>query len=175
MSVTRHKRSRDGPAPLTLFPNLKSNLETYIKNVRPAFAAEDEEAIFVNTKGVAFSDGTIGKRITEWWRKATGKSGINSTRISKMHASTLHKASTVDKRSAHRLMCHSSRTAENYYMIHDLGDVTVHGHTLLSQNIGLKDTITTGTTETIKANQPSQTENKPSSLQSHVSLKEIQS
>ena len=79
-----------------------------------------------------------------------------------MHASTLHKASTVDKRSAHRMMCHSSRTAENYYMINDLGDITVHGHTVLSQNIGLKDTIKTGTPETTKANQPSQRENKPS-------------
>ena len=169
MFVTRHKRSRDGPAPLTLSPNLKSNLETKIKNVRPVFAAEDEEAIFVNTKGVAFPDGTIGKRITEWWRKATGKPGINSTRIRKMHASTLHKASTVDKRSAHRLMCPSSRTAENYYMKHDLGDVAVHGHTVLSQNIGLKDTIKTGTAETVKTNQPSKTENKPSSPQSHSS------
>lgn len=161
MFVSRHK-SRDGL-------NLKSNLEMYIKNVRPVFAAEDEEAIFVNAKGVAFPDGTIGRRITEWWRKATRKPGINSTRIRKMHTSTLHKASTVDKRSAHRLMCHSSRTAENYYMIHDLGDVAVHGHTVLSQNIGLKDTIKTGTTETIKTNQPSQTENKPSSPQSRSS------
>ena len=66
MFVDRHKRSRDGLAPLTLSPNQKSNLETYIKNVRPVFAAEDEEAIFVNTKGIAFPDGTTGRRITDY-------------------------------------------------------------------------------------------------------------
>ena len=143
MFVSRHKRSKAGPAPLTMSANLKSNLEVYLKSVRPAFANEDEEAIFVLNSGKAFPAGTIGKRITEWWRKATGKSNINSTRLRKMHSSGLHKADPVDKRSAHRLMCHSSRTADTYYMIHDLGEVAAHGHSVLADNLQLKDTVHT--------------------------------
>ena len=108
MFVSRHKQSKSGPAPLTMSANLKSNLEVYMKSVRPVFADENEEAMFVLNSGKAFPPGTIGKRITEWWRKATGKSNMTSTRLRKMHSSGLHKADPVDKRSVHRLMCHSS-------------------------------------------------------------------
>ena len=73
MCVTRNKMSKAGSAPLTLSANVKLNLEVYIKNVRPHFAKQGEEAIFVTTSGEAFSSGTIGRRITSWWRKATGK------------------------------------------------------------------------------------------------------
>ena len=146
MCVTRHKMSKAEPTPLTLSANVKSNLEAYIKNVRPHFAKQGEEAIFVTTSGEAFSSGTIGRRITSWWRKATGKEKMTSTRLRKIDASGLHLANDIDKRSAHKLMCHSTQTVERYYMIHDLGDVAVHGHSVLKQNIKLKDTVKTDVT-----------------------------
>ena len=65
MFVSRHKGSKAGPAPLTLSANLKSYLDVYVKHIRPAFVTEGEEALFVTNSGVAFSPGTIGKRITE--------------------------------------------------------------------------------------------------------------
>ena len=139
MYVSRHKRSKAGPAPLTMSANLKSNLEVYIKNVRPFFAREDVEGIFVTKEGNDFQPGTIGKCIIAWWRKATGKTNVSSTRLRKMHAAQLHKTDDVSKRSAHRLMCHSGRTAETYYMLQSLGDMAVKGHSVLAANIELTD------------------------------------
>lgn len=56
-----------------------------------------------------------------------------------MHAAQLHKTDDVSKRSAHRLMCHSGRTAETYYMLQSLGDMAVKGHSVLAANIELTD------------------------------------
>ena len=61
-----------------------------------------------------------------------------------MHSSNLHMASVVDKCSAHRLMYHSSRTAETHYMTHQLQDVAAHGHAVLTANIQLTDCVPTG-------------------------------
>ena len=36
----KHKTSQSGPAPITMLENLMTNLEAYIKNVRPHFAKE---------------------------------------------------------------------------------------------------------------------------------------
>ena len=49
----------------------------------------------------------------------------------------------MKKRSAHRMMCHSTRTAEKHYMINRLVESAVHGHKVLAQNIKLKDTSST--------------------------------
>lgn len=143
MYVSRHKTSKTGPAPISLSNNLKSNLDVYVRHVRPHFAKENEDALFVTNAGIPFPPGTIGKRITTWWRKATGKANVTSTRLRKMHASKLHSSTTVDKRSAHRLMCHTERTAERYYMIHDLSQVAAQGHSVLRDNINLEDTVPT--------------------------------
>ena len=85
--------------------------------------------------------------MTDWWRKATGKANVTSTRLRKMHALQLHKVDPTSKMSAHRLMCHSSRTAEKHYMIHNLSDMAAHGHTVLTANIKLKGSMRTETTE----------------------------
>ena len=156
MYVSRHKNSNSkaGPAPLTLSKNLKSNLDVYVQKVRPLFAKKDEEALFVTDSGTAFNPGTIGKRIMEWWRKATGKENVTSTRLRKMHASQLSQADPAAKASAHRLMCHSTKTAETYYMMQNLGDMAAKGHEVLTSNIGLKDTLPTKTPSPQKASSP---------------------
>ena len=66
MYVARHKNSKAGPAPLTMISNVCSNLEVFIKKIRPNFAADDEYAIFTTEKGRAFPSRTIGKRIIAW-------------------------------------------------------------------------------------------------------------
>ena len=143
MYVSRHKRSKAGPAPLTMSANLKSNLEVYIKNVRPFFVGENIDAIFVTKEGNSFQPGTIGKCIIAWWCKATGKKNVSSTRLRKMHASQLHKADEISKRNAHKLTCHSGRTADTYYMLQSLGDMAVKGHSVLTANIDFQDVANT--------------------------------
>lgn len=59
MYVSQHKTSKAGPAPLTLPPNLKTNLEAYIMNIRSLIAKEDDQALFVTANRTAFTTGTI--------------------------------------------------------------------------------------------------------------------
>ena len=80
MFVAQHKTSRAGPAPLSMTPELHEKLALYIKHIRPLIAKENQEQLFVTQDGVAFPDGTIGKRIAQWWTKAKGKR-ITSTKL----------------------------------------------------------------------------------------------
>lgn len=173
MFISQHKTSRAGPAPLTITANLKTNIERYITNIRGILANEDEQAIFVTEQGTAFMPGTIGKRVTEWWRKATGKH-ISSTSLRKMHSSNLINEDDVNKRSAHRLVCHSTRTAEKHYMINRLAESAVQGHKVLAQNINLKDTcstpLTTSKVESDDNQHPTRTSNLSSKQWDDVHL-----
>ena len=138
MFVARHKTSRGGPAPISMTDELYSKIHTYVKNIRPHIAQKDEDNLFVTQAGVAFPDGTIGKRVVEWWQKAKGRR-INSTQIRKMAASTLHEANSVEKRKVHKHMCHSEATADWYYMTGERTRQALESHTILRKNLGLDD------------------------------------
>ena len=75
MFVGRDKTSKDGPAPLKLSENLKTNLEVYMKHIRQHFVRQDKQAIFLTDAGIAFPAGMIGKQ-----KMATGKKN-NSTKL----------------------------------------------------------------------------------------------
>ena len=49
-------------------------------------------------------------------------------------------------------MCHTSRTAEQHYMLNCLADAAVEGHQVLTKNIGLTETTTTLVTTSKSAN-----------------------
>ena len=82
MYVARHKTSKAGPAPISMKNNLHKQVVLYVKHVRSAYVNKDVQELFITTSGNAFNDGTIGKRITEWWRKAQGKK-VTSTALRK--------------------------------------------------------------------------------------------
>ena len=64
----------------------------------------------------------------------------------------LYSQDDVSKRSAHTLMCHTSRTAEQHYMLNRLADAAVEGHQVLTENIGLTETTPTVVTTSKSAN-----------------------
>ena len=68
MSVARHKTSKAEPAPITMNENTYTNVKAYVDHVRPHFAKEEEKALFVTREGEAFPTGTIGKRVSAWWK-----------------------------------------------------------------------------------------------------------
>ena len=68
MLVAKHKRAKDGPAICPMLPELHKVMSIYVKYIRPHFAKPDEEALFVTNEGVAFREGTIGKRLTAFLR-----------------------------------------------------------------------------------------------------------
>ena len=72
MYFSGHKGSKSGPVPLTMSENLKSYSDVFISNVRDDFAKEGVEVILTTDSGRAFKPGMIGKRIAQWWEKATG-------------------------------------------------------------------------------------------------------
>ena len=137
MYVARHKTSRGGPAPLVMKSSLYKKVKINVEFVRPKFAQEGEEALFVTQDGKGFDNGTIGKRITAWWKKATGKS-ITSTDLRKLTGSTLHDADPVEKRIIHGHMCHKEQTAEKFYMTRNKVQVAGKSHRSIVNRLGIE-------------------------------------
>ena len=135
MYVAQHKTSKVGPAPLSMNRSLHSMVVLYVKHVRPSFAKKKVKELFVNRSGREF-DGTIGKRVAAWWRKARGKK-LRSTALRKMTASTLHDADSVDKRKVHKHMCHKESTADKSYLTAARTRVALERHQILRCNLGL--------------------------------------
>lgn len=142
MRVSKHKTSKAGPAPITMSANVRTNIQTYIGHVRPHFVKENQECIFITREGTAFPSGTIGKRVSKWWKKAAGID-ITSTALRKMGSSSMSDANPVDKRCVHKLMCHRTATAEEFYMINNLTQEAARGHEVLNKKLGIADTVAT--------------------------------
>lgn len=143
MHVAGDKNARLGPAPMYMSNNLYSNIRVYIAHVRPLFADQSAQEVFVKTKsGTAFKEGKSGKRVTEWWLKAKSLR-LSTTKMRKMASSTLHHADDTDKRAVHRLMTHKPSTAEKYYMIDNLNEAAERGAFVLRKNLNIADTMET--------------------------------
>lgn len=142
MRISKHKTSQSGPAPITISKNLMTNLEAYIKNVRPHFAKEDEDHIFVTKGGVAFNTGTIAKRITSWWQKATGQN-ISATQVRKMGSSETMDLLVEEQACVQAVMTHRRATAEAYYQINKKTIQAVHGTEALKKKLKTGDLVAT--------------------------------
>lgn len=138
MYVARHKNSKAGPTPISMKKALHEKIATYVKHVRTHFAVEKENTLFITCAGLSFQDGTIGRRISDWWRKAKGKK-YTSTALRKMTVSTLHDADPIDKRKVHSHMCHKQSTAEKYYMTGARTRVALESHDIIRKRLGLEE------------------------------------
>ena len=63
MLVAKHKRAKAGPAICPMLPELYKFMNIYVRQIRPYFVKSEEEALFV-TRGRAFKEGTIGRRLS---------------------------------------------------------------------------------------------------------------
>lgn len=142
MHISKHKTSQSGPAPITISENLMTNLEAYIKNVRPHFAKEDKDHIFVTKEGVAFNTGTIGKRITSWWQKATGQN-ISATQVRKMRSSETMDLLVEEQACVEAVMTHRRAMAEAYYQINKKTIQAIRGTEALKQKLKTGDLVAT--------------------------------
>lgn len=70
MLIPKHKRSKDGPAPVGLNPENYELIVTYINEIRPQVEANDEKCIFVKQNGRGIEPGTIGKHLSAVWEKS---------------------------------------------------------------------------------------------------------
>ncbi|KAL9977969.1 hypothetical protein ACROYT_G015438 [Oculina patagonica] len=66
--VAKHKRSKDGPAILGMDEELQKLMRIYVTKIRPRVAVRDEKKLFVKDDGHGFPEGTIGKRLSSFWK-----------------------------------------------------------------------------------------------------------
>ena len=136
--ATKHKRPRSGPAKLTMLPALYKSIKVYVEKVRPLFVKPNVETVFITKEGNALRDGTIGRRVSNWWGEALTVT-YSATALRKMASSTLRNLDPVKKRKVHKHMSHLERTAEEYYMI-DYGAVEAgESHEILQEQTQLED------------------------------------
>ncbi|XP_068686724.1 uncharacterized protein [Montipora foliosa] len=97
-----HKRSIAGPAPIAMSRSLEKKVSIYVEHVRLIFPSPDDR-LFLTDSGKAFSDGTIGHRIAEFWLKTGKRSDIRmtSTPLRKMAATTILVSSEQERQLIH--------------------------------------------------------------------------
>ena len=136
----QHKRSTAGPAPLTMTVSLYNKLATFVTDVRSTLDVESEK-LFLTQEGKEFSEGTIGRRITNFWKKTGVRPDINmtSTKVRQMGTNTTLKNSDQHKRLVHRHMTHCEPIANRFYFKPDTKTIAGKGHKILKDNIGYND------------------------------------
>lgn len=122
--------------------NAMSNLKAYVKYVRPHYAKKDVEEIFITRDGEAFLPGTIGKRISTWWKKATGRE-ITSTQLRKVGSTETMDEDLETQKAVQAVMTHRRTTAEEHYQILKKTKQAVKGHAALSKKLHLADSMPT--------------------------------
>lgn len=105
MKASCHKTSKAGPAPIMITDNTMSNLKAYVKYVRPHYAKKNVEEIFITRDSEAFPPGSIGKRISTWWKKATGRD-ITSTQLRKVGSSETIEEDLETQKAVQAVMTH---------------------------------------------------------------------
>ena len=122
--------------------NRYTNLKAYVEHVRIHFANQDQEALFVTRDGDAFPSGTIGKRIINWWKKATGRD-VTSTQLTKLGSTETMEEDLEMQLAVQALMTHRRTTAEDHYQILLKTKQAVKGHAALTKKLGLKESVAT--------------------------------
>ena len=138
MKIARHKTEKAGPAPITMTSNTRTNVQAYIKCVRPHFARADVQELFVTKTGVAFPTGTIGKRVIAWWRRATGLH-LSSTDLRKIGSSEMIDEDPATQAAVQVVMTHNRGTAEHHYAILKKTRQAVKGSATIARKLGLAD------------------------------------
>ena len=138
MKIACHKTAKAGPAPITMTSNTRTNVQAYIKCVRPHFSQEDVEEFFVTKDGVAFPTGTIGKRVTSWWRRATGLH-LSSSDVRQIGSSEMVDEHPETQAAVQTLMTHNRGTTEQHYAILKKRRQVVKGSAAITRKLELAD------------------------------------
>ena len=146
MLVPRHKRQIDGPAIVTMDERLHEFVDIYIRDIRSTVVHSSEEKhLFVKVDGHPFLSGTIGARVTEFWRRSGVRSDlrVSCTDFRKGIVTMAEQAnkeqrtktgsSCVDDNDLRKLLCHSQQTAVLWYMREDLTALGARTHTALER------------------------------------------
>ena len=117
--VDEQKTSRHhGPAEISVDKTMYSYMKIYNEDIRPLFC-KDQEYLFTTDQGKRFDKGTIGKRLSFYFKTAGIRTGISvcTTRIQKYHTTRAFRMIPTKKRLVNRHMKHSERTADTNYAL----------------------------------------------------------
>ena len=124
MMVSSHKREEDGPAPIPMAPDTEFLVSTFITKLRPLVADDSrpDAKIFLKADGAPFHKGTIGRRVSAFVVKSGIRpdKAISATDFRKWIVTELKRKKRlgipIDEQLLRRLMCHSDKTANEWYL-----------------------------------------------------------
>lgn len=136
--VPRHKRQGDGPAPLSIDNELDDLFNIYVKEIYPQFPSPKGPTVFLRNDGSSFQDGTIRKRLPEFWSKSGVRPDIRvtATNIRKWivtECSTKKRQGyEVDEEKLRRALRHSDKVAKKCYLREDMTAVAASAMDIIS-------------------------------------------
>jgi len=122
MLVAKHKQGKDGPAICPMLPDQYKFMDIYVR-VRPYFAKTDEDAFFVTTDGIAFREGTIGKRLSAFIEKCGVDLGGHMAFVDMRKMITtlmLERCNEEEWAILRHVLAHSEKTSQQWYARPDL-------------------------------------------------------
>ena len=142
MLVSSHKREEDGPAPILMSPETEFLVTIFINKLRPLVCADmsPKSKIFLKNDSAPFQKGTIGQRV----RAFVVKSGIrpdkpiSATDFRKWIVTEMKRKKRmgipIDEQLLRRLMCHSDKTANEWYLRESLTQEAAEASVLIEKH-----------------------------------------
>ena len=143
MLIPKHKRSREGPAPLGMDKELQDLMEVYVNKIRPHFVAKDVKHLFVKSDGQSFNRNTIGKRFSAFFEKSGVRTDrrVSQTAVRKFVTTAARRHAPEEMSNIQRVLCHSERSSRNSYLRLDLTETASHAMNIIKK-------VTSSETET---------------------------
>ena len=142
MLVSSHKQEEDGPAPIPMSPYTEYLMTVFIEKLRPLVTDDNSPTskIFLKNDGAPFHKGTIGRRV----RAFVVKSGIrpdkaiSATDFRKWIVTELkrkkRRGEKIDEQLLRRLLCHSEKTANEWYLRESLTQEAAEASCLIDEH-----------------------------------------
>lgn len=124
MFVPSHKREEDGPAPIPMDPDTVFLMRVFVEKLRPLVTRDKDPSsrIFLKSDGAPYQKGTIGRRISVFIVKSgiRADKAISATDFRKWIVTEMKRnkrqGQPIDEDLLRRLMCHSDKTAKQWYL-----------------------------------------------------------
>ena len=119
MLISKHKRAKDDPAILGMKQDLQELMEIYVKKIRPQWALQGKDHLFVTVEGKPFPEGTIGRRVSAFFEKAQLHLGKKLAHVNVrkfVTTKTKEKGTQQEAEIVQRIMAHSAKTTDRAYV-----------------------------------------------------------
>ena len=128
MLLSSHKREEEGPAAIPMGPDTVYLMNVFLTKLRRMVTEDTGESakIVLQADGVPFQKGTIGRRVQAFVVKSGIRpdKAISATDFRKWIVTEMKRKKRmgipIDEQLLRKLMCHSEKTANKWYLREDL-------------------------------------------------------